>query len=482
MRFTLAKATILFLSLLFCVLPLLKYESLHTTYYDLGLYAQQFHEWRIGDGVLIGRHINFFLPPIALFYNSIPDHISTHSILLLQSCGLIYSAFLVWKIYGRFIATLYFLSYPVWILNLFDFHFEWIALILLLFFFKYNRNKQYILAAVFAGMLALVKEPYALTALFCGLYIYFGDGINRDHRIRSRLLAACFLIVFSVAYFLVASTILSPLGSSFDALESNPNFLNSISRVCANIFNSATFFIGNVLTNLGEYNRWFFVIAPFTTFCFIPLLGSRALLILLPTLVIPFASTNPLHSKINSHYVSIMMVVFCEATFIASQRYKQYLDRLGFIANSVACAPGVIFAVFVLLSIKYNYIWSFSSGTFDITARDTTIKNVIIELFENDHTSTIAFQNSITYYPLYNRTSGYPLSDLLSITSSSSLPEYIIIDSQRPYFLGDISCRWRFGACTDLQFNALVSDQIKYIKSNYRVFYQYDGFTIYKSI
>lgn len=178
MRLILSKSALLFFCLLFCTLPLLKYGALHSSYYDLGLYSQQLYQWRVGDGFLIGRHVNFFLPIISFFYNGLPDFISTYFILILQSFGIIYSAYLVWKIYGGLIATLYCLSYPIWILNLFDFHFEWIALILLLYFFKYNRSDNFVLAAIFAGMLALVKESYALTSLCCGFYIYLWDGSN----------------------------------------------------------------------------------------------------------------------------------------------------------------------------------------------------------------------------------------------------------------------------------------------------------------
>jgi len=162
------------LALCLGVMAGLKVHTLHTAYYDLGVFEHALWDmafngqWRW----LFYGHVQFFLPMDAFLYRLAP---SGCTLVLKQALVLGLSGWLVYLLpidRRRWLPLVaYALFFPVWYLALFDYHPEHMVIPLGLGFYCAALRGRMALAAACAVAIALVKEPYALTGVFCGLYL-----------------------------------------------------------------------------------------------------------------------------------------------------------------------------------------------------------------------------------------------------------------------------------------------------------------------
>lgn len=469
---------ILFISLLFVALPILKYESLHSTYYDLGVYANHLYEWTLDRGVVVGNHVNLFLPIFSVFYKLIPQQFSTDFLLLVQSIGLLCSAYLVRRMYGEKVFFIYSLSFPFWLLNLFDFHFEFIAIIFLLLFFKSLRSENFWSATGCAILLCFVKESYALTSLFCGIYMFLDISITTKVDRRKNLVLAGFtVIVFSAIYFAFSHFLIyEKVDTVIEVSQASHD------GILFKIYHTMLGIVSNLdgLDSIFDFSKWLFMILPLAAFGFVPIFGAKALLICIPTLSIAFFSPNPLHHKFNSHYVAIMLPVLSEAFYLALLKFD-VSTRYGRIFNSnVVFLPGCAFLTLIVLSVLTNYTWAFGMMTFIPSVRDNNIKQALYSELMSNSTLSIAVQNSINYFPIYNRNNVGPIVFWNKSSDQSMLPDYIVYDLKRPLFLDDKSCSWRFDVCNDLNFVNTFETNLIDVSKFYETKIEFDGFFILK--
>ena len=472
-----------FLAISFLLLPQLKLFSLHTTFFDLGLYANDLFKYR-GDWSSI-HHLNFFLPLYAKIYNSIGITISTKVLLFIQSTILLACALLVYKTYGRIIATLFFLSYPIWYTNLFDFHYEHLSVLFLLLFFIFFNQGNLFFSFSAAIILMLTKEIYALTTVMCGFYyiVFFVLNRNAGSLLMPKLKVNYNLFYYGIALMLIGLSYfihaisLSTNAVPVDGTVNSPQ--SSIANAIADLF--ATYFHGffDRLTDSPKQilMGFAFVLLPIVSFGLLPLFSPIALIVSIPTFVIAIFSSNPLHHSLTSHYSAILLPALCQASFVTLIYKRRELNKY------LIALPAVLYFMISPGPLSYlffsNMSWGYGFRAYLLTNRDYIIKDLLYKNFGSDNRSSISVQNNINHPVLYNRNS-ISTFQALDVHARSILPDYIIIDTKKPLFLADQSCQYRFSRCTDNQFVDKYNNEVNKIKNYFHVADEYDGFYIYK--
>jgi uncharacterized membrane protein len=153
-------------------MAVLKYLSLHSTIADLGFFLNNFFNyssgawWRVWQG-----HIQPLIPVWSLLYLGLPGEVVPVVLILFQACLLAAPVYFLCLYYGWLPGVAYVLYFPLWFNALFDFHFDHLAVPLLFAFFFFEQRGKIHLSVISALALLLVKEPFALQTVACGLYL-----------------------------------------------------------------------------------------------------------------------------------------------------------------------------------------------------------------------------------------------------------------------------------------------------------------------
>lgn len=443
-------------------MPQLRYYSLHSTFYDLGLYFNQLHNYKIEN--FHSGHLNIFVPVLALLYQLMPVEISPQIMLLLQSLGLLFACYLTLIWFGGLPAFLMFLSYPIWFANISDFHYEFISIILFLFFYK-SLIRNSLIPAIFAIiLLGLTKEIYFITCVFCGIMVLI-QAI--DNRRNTKFAIAIFsvsliglIISFQYVYNRTSVGVIT-IGSGYDWLG-------------VTIFEKIYFLISNPFTVLyniiSNYRKLAFLILPFLAFAFLPLKAIKYLIPVIPTFAIALLSGNPLHYRYNSHYQGILVVPFVVATHFAlldCQLNSKHFRAIVFASITVfLCFSPAPFSV--LFSTD-----SFGYKQYVMSSRDNAIKNAMRTIDTDFPDAYFITQNNLIYNANINRP---VLSAFPENLDASKNDTFVFVDYKRKMYLNDITCS---NDCD--KFNNELKVTYRILESKYYVYYENDGFVIYRS-
>jgi uncharacterized membrane protein len=458
--------------LLFIIAPILKYESLHSTYFDLGVYAHNMFKYDAYKELWSG-HINFFFPIVAYLYKALPENISTQYLLLIQSFGLLLSVKLVFQIYGKTIGFIYLYSYLLWFNNLFDFHFEFISIYFFLKALQYNREDNYKKALLFATLLALTKEIYALTSIFISLYI-MTQTKNKVEKIKK----VSTIILFIITMFIYFTWCFNEIYKTEDVVKIVE--INSLSYQTSNLISSISQRLNEfnvIYENIFIIKNWYFILLPILNFYLVPMLGYRALIMAIPTMCIAMLSINGLHNKFNSHYFLILLPIMCESFYLGQIKLKNK-----YIINWIDFEKVIVYTRLVIIPLASAYLltagyWSYEIKAWYASERDVKIKEYILTTFENKNLM-IDIQNNINYYPIYNRNSIRPIK--IYNDENKMIADFVVYDLKRPLFLEDKSCNWRSLKCNDNNFENEFKTNITNLKNNYKIEVSYDDFFILK--
>ena len=159
--------------ILLASMSVLRYYSLHSTVYDMGLSINNFY--MISEGYW-ERLFLFHIQPLgffwSLFYKVLPNYLVPIFILLGQALLLTLPIIGLYRFYGFLPAFAFLLYFPLWYNALFDFHIDHLTVPLLFGFFIMEKKGKIGIAVVFGVLLALVKEIFAIQAIFCGIYLF----------------------------------------------------------------------------------------------------------------------------------------------------------------------------------------------------------------------------------------------------------------------------------------------------------------------
>ncbi|MHC1790810.1 DUF2079 domain-containing protein [Solidesulfovibrio sp.] len=471
------------------VMSCLKYLALHSTVFDLGVFLSNLHSlhaagqwWRAFLG-----HAQPLLPVYAQVYRLVPDQAAPLVLLTVQALILALPALLAGRRHGMLAALAYALYFPVWTNALFDFHLDHLLIPVLYGFLAAATSGHLVLAVILGLLPALVKEPYALTTVFCGLYLWLCQG---------RFRAGLGLILFGSLYFYLTTALLVPFCTADSGLGAQSSAFawlgGSPGAALVTLFTEP----GKVLAVVfGVPGKWKYLLFLFGSLIFFPLLRPKLLLPAVPALALALLSTNPSYYGWANHYTAgvagVLFFAFC-----------QVLGPVRILARQSGVGSGrVVVALFGWLALAHvllapspvsRLFWTtdnfaFSSAAYEPTARDAGILSEILRSVPGDTTIPVVAQNTLNWGALAERLdynsfplgvfAPHPVRDLSGATWADfwtfvrtrkppDLPvrswqaRYVLLDLTRPWFVLDRGCEFIQGACRDeevaREFNVLV--------------------------
>lgn len=314
----------------FSYFTILRYRTLYSSYFDLGIMHQTvYNTYQSIKKLDISRFLELtnpygsdqikrmaihndillaFLAPFYFIYSG-PE-----TLLVIQTIILALGAFAVFKItkkvfekekrsdfIGLVFAIAYLLYFPMQRANIFEFHAVALATTTLLFMFYFWLVKKYKWSFLFFILSIISKEQVALTTLFFGMYILYRNRKNRDNNRYS------FTIIFSsIIWFAVSMLIIIPYfrGGNHFALNYYADFWKS-------------------LFHIDSLRYLFFLLGPLG---FLSLLSPLHFLIALPELGINLLSNNWNMRNIIYHYTSVIQpFVFISAIYGLKKINTKYL-------------------------------------------------------------------------------------------------------------------------------------------------------------
>ncbi len=489
------------------VMSCLKYLALHSTVFDLGVFLSNLHSLHVAGQwwrAFLG-HAQPLLPVYAQVYRLAPDQAAPLALLVSQALVLALPAFFAGRRHGTLAALAYALFFPVWTNALFDFHLDHL-LVPILYGFLAAATTGRIGWAVLLGLApSLVKEPYALTTICCGAYLWLFEG---------RRGPGLFLAVFGALYFYVATSLVVPFCTADAGLGVQSGAFSWLGGSPGAALTTIITQPGKVLAVvLGVPGKWKYLFFLFGSLIFFPLLRPKLLLPALPTIALSLLSTNPSYYGWANHYTAgaagVLFFAFC-----------QVLGPVRVLARQSGAGAGrVVFAVMGWLVIAHvmlapspvsRLFWTtdsfaFSGEAYEPTARDAAILGEILKTVPQDPRVAVVSQNTLNWGALAERLDynsfplgvfeSHPVRDLSGATwadfwtfvrtrQTPNLPvrswqaQYVLLDLTRPWFVLDRGCEFIQGACRDedvaREFNVFVIRA----RQQFETLYDQGGFLI----
>lgn len=498
---------------LMTLMAFLKYYSLHSSVFDLGMIIHAANDvFRRGMASrMFDYHAYFFIPVHGIL--SLTGSAGPYLFILIQTLACLTGVYLYFRSLPEnkldfrwaIVALLY---APLWYNVLFDVRWEHLFVLLCgLFYLLANHDSTRNRAALLGvGILAcLVKEPFALSVFFMGIYLLVKRG-------KEIAFTAIFLMVFSLTYFFCVQMLFIPYFTeghramelwerSFGHLGTD--FKEMVMSLLKNPFQIIT----ETVSNPGKL---FYLLFLFGPFCFIPLLGFVELIPAIPLILISLISRDPNHYGYAHQYTAGLIIPMI-AAFIAGigyikQRFSKTLYRrvvyavfLSTALFHVLLSPSPLSRLFVT-----DKVWSYGWRAYIPTDRDAMIKQAILDHIPSDPAIAVSSQNTVNTYRLYNRDNFFSFP--VGVTEpglSHKMPEnfvtnftnfmagngptmpfdqvyadYAVIDLKRPYYLNDLSCVWLFGSCKDKKMEKKFLAVFEETRRTAETVYENDGFYI----
>ena len=497
--------------ILLSTMAVLRYYSLHSAVYDMGLSINNFY--MISEGYwerLFLSHIQplgFFW---SLLYKILPTYLVPIFILLGQALLLTLPVIGLYRFYGLLPAFAFLLYFPLWYNALFDFHIDHLAVPLLFGFFLMEKKGKIGFAVVCGILLALVKEIFAIQAIFCGIYLF----LIRKHRIEGSI-----LILISSAYFFISLVYLKVyFNPSIDVVRNDLidwhttySWLGSdFTQVALTLLTQPHWVAEKVFT---DPERLKYLIYLFGALGFIPLLRPGILWITIPILAHSLLSSEPKHYGFTYHYTAGLIIPNIIAFSEGLPKAKKMWDRIklkklwfdpilcsGLLICHILLSPSPIGRKFYSPNS-----WNYHYSTYLPSDRDRLIKEALKTHISSDPNIIVSVQNSINFHYLMERKvfrifpygaaekSKYytqrltfgQLTEFMRtgkthrIHIENKFADYVVLDLKRPWFNGDQACEWVSGKCKDgTGFKSSFMELIEKSKRNFEIIFNQDEFII----
>lgn len=513
----------------FILMPQLKYYSIHTGVADLGFFLAGLYKVNTQWPLIFYGHVQPYMYIYGLLFKVFPNNFVPFVLLALQSFSIIISILLMKKYYGNLAGIALLLYSPIWANNLFDFHFDHIAILLLATFFVGCKTKRYALAACSALLLCFVKEVFALEAAVCGVYliIEFYKSTSITERLR-RFLISILIISFACSWFFFSILFLLPYFSDSGKTILEGGAFSWLGNGIKEIISTIVFNPTQILLEiLSRPKKILYIAVLLGPFIFIPLLKPLPLLVGAPIFMISMLSQQSNFYDYNAHYSSGLIipivVAFVEGVELLKKRYNSYsgkVIRMGSlnylnnfeIINFLLICWLIIFQIIVGISpisrlFWSNKIWSLNYHAYISSTRDSIIRDSIEKYIPSVDHLIVSSQNNINYLPLAIRqnllifpggvTDPHILTNWDQKTFSGFLgfvkgqvaihspdqlayADFVLIDTKRPYFIYDLGCDTSYNICFNKKIENIYIYSIHNLEIKYQLLYEYDGFKIYK--
>jgi uncharacterized membrane protein len=443
----------------FVTIALARYFALGSFFADLGI----FQTWlnNVGKEGETGRiffghaHVAAFLYLAIL--KGIPDILAAPTIVTLQAVALVTPLWFLYRRYGRIVAIAFSLYVPLWINNHFDFHFDHLAVPLLLWFFLSATSGRPVWATVAALLLMTVKEPFALQAMACGAFlVWMGFRLSPNSVEIDRyrfILSGLALVVTGGGYFYFATHSLIPYfsGGGQGLLDGDAfSWMgHSLGQMLGYLVMHPLDVLLEVVSTPGKLIYLFVV---FGLLAFIPLLAPSYLIPALPLLAIAMLSRLPNYYDYNTHYTAGLIVpamfAFIHglpkahalwtrgAKWVWRKAVTPHADTRPH-SNPLSPGEGIYLsggnawgsvwdaklskAFYVLLALWIlaghimlspspisrlfwsDKVWSYSWRAYVPTERETMMKDAMLKYIPADPEVSVTTQNTVNWYHLAHR-------------------------------------------------------------------------------
>ena len=211
----------------FSALSVLRYLSLHSTLFDLGIYDNRV--WRIAHLGELAYAVNGHFCPILVLLAPLYWMVNSPVVLLVVQTGAIaFGGWILFKLArlmleseaGAFVVMLCYFLYPALEFNtLYDFHPDCMILPVLLagFYFIERGNKKWFLLSLVPGL--LLKEPLLFSIAGMGCYAairrrWFKEGLS--------VVFVGFFVYFAFMKWMHPSSVWGPMGETYGYLGKGP--------------------------------------------------------------------------------------------------------------------------------------------------------------------------------------------------------------------------------------------------------------------
>ena len=445
-------------------MAVLKYASLHTAGFDMGVYLFNIFGvahgewWRMGHG-----HLQPALLLFAGLHHILPQALVPQALLAIQALLVFLPAPWLARRYGALTALAYVLYFPLWYVGLFDFHPGHLAVPLLAAFLLLEEDGRVGWACAAAMALCLVKEPFALQTAACGVYLM----------LRGRRRAGLLLMLAGAAYFLVAVQVVLPAMARIARDSLNEGYV-WLGKDAPGIVGGLLSRPLDVLAAMFVPGKLLYVGLLLAGMAFVPLARPLALVCALPALAMSLLSDQPGHYGLGHHYsiglAPVMAVAFGRGwAVLRPDRQRSGLTSRGPLPRGAALLLALwLAAVHVGIAPSpasrlcvTDKVWSYGWRAYLPTARDAWIKARLAEFIPTDPGVAVAAQNTLHTGLISQRRRFYVFDyGVFEPEPDPGAPfgagepvwaQWLVLDLRRPWYIKDQGCRYLHGRCTDAE-------------------------------
>jgi uncharacterized membrane protein len=503
----------------------LKYHNLHSTVYDMGIYINNFY--MISEGYwerLFLSHnqpLGFFW---SLSYKFLPADTAPIFILIGQSALLTFPIIGLYQHYGLAPTIAFILYFPLWYNGLFDFHIDHLAVPFLFGFLMMEKKGAIGFSVLFGFLLALVKEIFAIQAIFCGIYLLF----IKKHRIGGTILTLGSSVYFFISYvylndffngvgsvyWTTTVEVSKVIASDYSLIGAYAWLGDSIQSIFLTILKKPHWVLGELFTDTGRLQYLLYL---FGALGFISLLRPSILLITIPILATSILSSEPKHYGYTHHYsaglLAPMIVAFAEGLPSAKILWKhvkfksKWFEPIlysGLLICHILLSPSPIGRKFYDLKT-----WNYHYSIYIPTDRNRMIKTALKFHISPDPNKVVSVQNSLNVGYLMERkfVNTFPqgviekskhyikkqtIHDFMQfvltgkrrkVKIENNYSDYVVLDFKRPWFIKDQACQWDDFKCVDeLEFENTFLKLVNTTHERFSIVFEQDGFVIFKRL
>ncbi len=475
------------------LLPILKYYSLNSSIFDMGIFQCNIYNNSIyGLGF---AHIQIF-QAIYSFFNTEYLLILLQSSLVITSMYYVYKQSFRYKIYHLLV---FLLSYAVWYNVLFDFHFDNLSIPFIFAFYYFIKEQKYKSAFVIGILVSLIKEPFALVTSFMGIYMIIKS---------KEYLKGSLLLIYGVVYFYIATYYIMPFFTPDYGLVGNDSYAlfgagGSLVDIALYPITHFQEFIIDIITT----KKIVYLIVLFSAFGLVVVFFSPLELIpAIPPLGIAMLSNVENFYWYNTHYTAPLIAPFMVAFIYGLPRFILFCKKNIKYLDSEKKILILVFIPIILSHIVFSpspisrFFWierapQYYHTVYIPTERTAKIKEAILKYIPKDTNISVASQNTLNWGYLAHRKYYFAFpqgviedtsvvyvdsdsfidvvthlinQDKTIVKSKKVRADYVTIDMKRALYLIDKSV-------TKEQFIKVVNK----MRENYEVVYEYDEFFIY---
>ena len=518
-----------------------RYLSLSSSYFDLGIFESLLVNGGHGDiGRLFQSHAHVAAIPYLLIISAVSANLLAPVLVSMQALTLAFPLVTLWRRHGTFILFSVVCYAPIWFNGLFDFHFDHLAVPLLLWFYLAVATHRLYIAMLPALLLMLVKEPFALQTVACGLFIlWMGRGSPSDTKHRGPspfIISGLVLITAGTLYFHFATSDLIAYFSNGVRGALDTSAFSWMGHTSGEMISYLASHPLSVLAEIASTPaKWVYLIVIFGLLAFIPLLAPSYLIPTLPLLAIAMLSRLPNYYDYNTHYTAGLIVPVMFA-FIHGLPKAHRLWMKGAKWAWARIPPGssptllqpiavsnlsktfyLLIALWILLGhvlvspspfsrlFWSDKVWTYNWKAYFPDEREAMMKEAMLKYIPADPNVAVTTQNTVNWYHLAHRKVYAPfpagIAEPIKVMDWSSrtwdgfwefvstgemsppvthdrYADYVVLDVKRPWFLVDKGCEWVYGRCQNQEAAEKFLAWVERTRSLYNVVFERDGFMI----